>query len=578
MSIVKADSGDSNVLHGSFDHAVQFYENELFLYQLVSDFLAGGLRAGESALVVATDAHRRGIAEALSDLGFDSAPVTYLDAQETLDTFMAGDQPVGERFHEQVGGMIAKLSADGARVRAYGEMVDVLWRGGNIQAAIQLEGLWNELASSYRFSLLCAYPMANFYKESDTMYFEDVCGRHTRVAPAFLQQRSQALENEIQRRQKLERELREALIAAQEANRTKDEFLATLSHELRTPLTAMLGWARMLTLGGLDEETRRVACETIERSARTQATLIDDLLDLSRVVTGKLTLQSELVDLVSIVENAMRTQRLAAEAKNVSVDVQLGDERLVVNGDPTRLQQIVWNLVSNAIKFSDAGDHVGLELDRDDDHVRVVVRDEGRGISADFLPHVFEPFRQADGQNTRKHTGLGLGLAIVKYLTELHGGSVSAYSAGPGHGATFTVTLPLALRRADALETLTYDEEADLSGISVLLVDDDQATRELMIAMLRRCGADVCATDSVHSARDLICASTPHIVITDIAMPEHDGFELLDYIRSREDAIPVVALTASAGIENTRFDAWVKKPIDPFEFARVVANVSQKRA
>lgn len=361
---------------------------------------------------------------------------------------------------------------------------------------------------------------------------------------------------------------------AQEANRTKDEFLATLSHELRTPLTAILGWARMLNLGNLDPQTQRVAFETIERSARTQATLIDDLLDLSRVVTGKLTLLTELVDLATIIENAVATQRLAAEAKGIAVNVQTGDERAVVTGDPTRLQQIVWNLLSNAIKFSDASAGVTIALERDADRARIIVRDEGRGISADFLPHVFEPFRQADGASTRKYGGLGLGLAIVKYLTELHGGTVSASSRGEGRGATFMITLPLALRRSAGADSPAREEIIDLRGTSVLLVDDDAPTRDLVVAMLRRCGADACAADSVPAARELLLVRTPHVIVTDIAMPGHDGFALLDHVRARADRIPVIALTASAPTgDGSEFAAWVRKPIDPFQFARVIAGL-----
>src|SRR6185436_9766241 len=284
----------------------------------------------------------------------------------------------------------------------------------------------------------------------------------------------------------------------------------------------------------------------IERSARTQATLIDDLLDLSRVVTGKLTLQTELVDLTSIIASAVATQRLAAEAKGIAVNVRTGDERAVVMGDPTRLQQIVWNLLSNAIKFSDTGAVVTIELERDVDRARILVRDDGRGISPEFLPHVFEPFRQADGASTRRHGGLGLGLAIVKYLTELHGGTVSASSRGDGRGATFMIALPLALRRSVEADAPVRDEIVDLRGTSVMLVDDDAPTRDLVVAMLRRCGADVCAADSVLAAREMLSVRTPHVIVTDIAMPGHDGFALLEHVRSRADAIPVVALTASA--------------------------------
>ena len=606
MSVVRNDLDVQwNGGIGAFEHSVQFYEKDEFLYPLVADFIAGGLAAGEPAIVIATEPHREGIAAALRGRGLDLAviPVTFLDARETLALFMDGEMPDEQRFQSVIGGAIEKgvEGADTRRIRAYGEMVDVLWRDGNPEAAIRLEELWNNLGRRYPFSLLCAYPIGNFYKESDRRLFGDVCATHSAVVPAesytlgadddtrlreisVLQARAAALQNEIEHRKELERALRESLRATQEANRTKDEFLATLSHELRTPLTAILGWARMLALGGLDPETMRTAFDTIERSARAQATLIDDLLDLSRVVTGKLTLQTELVDLATIIDNAVQTLRLAADAKQISIDVTLPADRSVVTGDSTRLGQITWNLLSNAIKFSNAGSRVSLELERDGDHARLFVRDDGRGISPDFLPHVFEAFRQADGASTRAHGGLGLGLAIVKYLTELHGGWVSASSRGEGKGATFMVALPLAMRSAVAVRTTKRDEIVDLRGTSVLLVDDDAPTRDLVLAMLRRCGAEVTAVESVQSACALLHVTQPHVVVTDIAMPGQDGFALLDFMRSGPDVIrriPIVALTASANPESDQradgdgFHAWVRKPIDPFQFASVIAGIER---
>jgi len=685
---------ETGTSRGGFDHVVQFYEEEEFLYSRVADFLMEGISAGEPAVVIATPEHRDGF-RTLLDLPGDFGRVLYLDARETLSAFMLDDMPDAQRFMQSVGTVIARNAAGENRVRAYGEMVDLLWRDGNPDAALRLEELWNDLARRYSFSLLCAYPIGNFYKETDLRLFQEICGRHTTVVPteswvaadeearrrefSALQQRAEALETEIAARRRAEesnaflleasnalnrsldydsrlREIvslaiprlgdscavdvaredgshtpaprivgetsmvvpmmlpdrfvgtltftaaepryspddlalavefaRRSAVAlenarlyrlAQDANRTKDEFLATLSHELRTPLTAILGWARMLTLGGLDPQTQHTAFETIERSARTQATLIDDLLDLSRVVTGKLTLQTELVDLSTIIANAVATQSLAAEAKGIALNVQTGEGRAVVMGDTTRLQQIVWNLLSNAIKFSDSGASVTIELERDPDRARIIVRDDGRGISADFLPHVFEPFRQADGASTRRHGGLGLGLAIVKYLTELHGGTASASSRGEGRGATFMVTLPLALRRNDEVTKPVRDEIIDLRGTTVLLVDDDAPTRDLVMAMLRRCGADVCSADSVPAARELLSTRTPHVIVTDIAMPGHDGYALLDHVRSRADRIPVIALTASPPSDDgSDFAAWVRKPIDPFQFARVVATLQQR--
>ena len=736
-------------LSAASHHAVQFYENDAYLHEIVGKFLADGLAAGESAVIIATPAR----CEALSDrlmaegLNTEELPVTFLDAREMLATFMAAGVPDAHRFSSSVGGVIERLGASGP-VRAYGEMVDLLWRDGEMEAAIRVEELWNDLAQKHTFSLLCAYPMGNFYKETDGPLLERICRTHHVSVPAesftrgadnagrerqivLLQQRAALLEKEIAQRKELENALRDALAGrrraelelkdffenatmalhrvgpdgtilwaneaelqllgyaaedyigrnitefhadvpvisdilqrlsaneeirdyeaslkardgsirhvsinsnvlfedgkfihtrcftrditdrkrleeqnaflleattiligsldyetrlrdlanlvvpriadwcavdiaqddgtyrriaqsegtpsdfalalsnqlrtdggpisdllrsgeprlivaasegaggsladseergvlpggslmiipmrvgdrvlgamtlvmmgsgrcysdrdlptavelarraaiaienarlygvAQQANRAKDEFLATLSHELRTPLTAILGWAQLLTLGGLDPSATRVAVETIESSARTQATLIDDMLDLSRIVTGKFALRQELVDVRSAAEGAVQTVGLAAKAKGIRLDLSVSDGLSIV-GDSTRLQQIIWNLLSNAVKFSRAGDTVTVSVERTEGKARIVVRDTGRGISPAFLTHVFEPFRQADGATTRMYGGLGLGLAIVKYLAELHGGTVTANSDGEGTGATFTVLLPLA--------------------------------------------------------------------------------------------------------------------------------------
>jgi signal transduction histidine kinase len=516
------------------EHVVQFYERDDFLFGRVAEFLATGVTAGVPAVVIATDEHRRGIADALSARGIDPVALTFADARATLSLFQRDGMPDRALFRAA----IRQLTAGAARVCAYGEMVDVLCRDGNPDAAVRLEELWNDLARDIELSLLCAYPLSGFSRAAHARLFDDVCARHSAVVPAEsftddhreiarLQQRAAALEAEIEDRAFLldavtalnrsldageraralaalvvpriadgctlaaDRELvvtgttsgpaltvpiqsngrvfgtlslhgarcdeslalelgRHAALAfessrlyqlARDANRTRDEFLATLSHELRTPLTSILGWARMLSLG-LDESMVRTAIATIERNAVAQAAVIDDLLDVSRIVTGKLVVRREPVDVGDAVKNAVQTLHLAAEAREVPLDVVLPDEPVAVLGDATRLQQIVWNLVGNAIKFSRPGRQVRVDVARAGDDVRIQVRDQGCGIAPDFLPYLFEPFRQADGASTRVYGGLGLGLAIVKYVTELHGGTIAAQSDGIDRGATFTVTLP----------------------------------------------------------------------------------------------------------------------------------------
>ncbi|HYC91199.1 MAG TPA: ATP-binding protein [Thermoanaerobaculia bacterium] len=865
-------------------HAVQFYEDEAFLAERVAAFLAEGARNGEPCVVIATPEHNAMFASRLESLSADPKSVAFLDARSMLDQFLDRGTPNADRFASVVGRALADARGASRRVRAYGEMVDLLWRDGEPDAAIRLEELWNDLSGQHTFSLLCAYPMGNFYKESDGARFDAVCATHTVVWPtersvadevalrdrriAQLEQRAAALEQEVAHRKSLERRLADALSArrrseellrdfvdnatvglhwvaadgtiewtndaelkllgytreeyvgrniaefhadrhvirdilvrlsrneeihdyeaplrakdgsikwvvissnvlfedgkfvhtrcftrditarkrleeqnaflldavgviaqsldyrtrlrelarvivsrladgctidivrdegydrlavahakddlqalgvavnerwpapaesdpvvaalrsgepqlvphvtdddlaaiardeahlrqlrkagmksllvvpmhahgrvvgaisligcdprpgytaedlpvvtllasragamieiarlyeiAEENNRAKDDFLATLSHELRTPLTAILGWARMLSVGGLDDETLRTAIATIEQSARTQAALIEDLLDVSRVVSGKLSLQSEPVDVSRVIADVLHAMHVAAEAKRIRVDVVGLEQRAVVQGDATRLQQIVWNLVSNAIKFSEEGARISVRLERRGARARIVVRDEGRGIAPSFLPFIFEPFRQADSTVTRLHGGLGLGLAIVRYLVEAHGGVVRAESAGIGEGATFTVDLPLVRRSAST--ATDADEVPDLTGTAILVVDDDESSRRMLKAAFLHCGADVEAADSAAAAREAIARRKPDVIVTDIAMPIDDGVALVRALRA-EDAtrgIPVIALTAFRQGEEVQkeFDAFLHKPIDPMDVARRIA-------
>ncbi|WP_229412136.1 MULTISPECIES: ATP-binding protein [unclassified Massilia] len=387
---------------------------------------------------------------------------------------------------------------------------------------------------------------------------------------------------------------RQARAEAERTSQMKDEFLATLSHELRTPLSAILGWAQVLRRGSRDQNDLQKGLQTIERNARAQAQLIEDLLDMSRITSGKVLLDMQAVAPASFIDAAIETVRPAADAKNIRIDKQYAADPGLVAGDPARLQQVVWNLLSNAIKFTPRDGQVGIELARNDTSVAITVRDNGAGIRPEFITHVFERFRQADASMTRRHGGLGLGLAIVKHLIEQHGGTVRAESAGEGKGASFTIELPLAkqqppatrsARAAMILPTPATPEMTvlDLSGVNVLVVDDDRDARELIKRILSDCGASVRIAASARDAFALFKERVPNLLISDLGMPEVDGFELLDWVRhlGREEGsqVPAIALTAFARSEDrlsaleAGFSAHISKPVEPSELIATVASV-----
>jgi PAS domain S-box-containing protein len=369
---------------------------------------------------------------------------------------------------------------------------------------------------------------------------------------------------------------------AQEANRAKDEFLMTLSHELRTPLTAILGWSRLLTGIPPDDEVFREAISAIGRSAQLQARLIDDVLDVSRIVSGKLRLTVENIDVLRLLTTAVDGVRPSADAKLITLSTSFAPQLDTIVADPTRLQQIVWNLLTNAVKFTPRNGTVTVSARRTSSHVQISVSDTGEGIDPQFLPHVFEPFRQAEVPATRVHGGLGLGLSIVRYLVEAHGGTVSAESAGKGKGATFTVTLPsaaVASTPAVLKEEMTPTENVaiprKLVGRSILLVDDDHEGRRLLRTILRHAGADVIDVDSGPRALESLGAKQFDIVLTDIAMPHMDGYALAREMRARVQNLKIVALTAfpagRLGKPDAVFDGYISKPVEPAGLVESVA-------
>ncbi|MEH2419938.1 MAG: ATP-binding protein [Nostoc sp.] len=383
-------------------------------------------------------------------------------------------------------------------------------------------------------------------------------------------------------------ERQQAKEVAEKANRIKDEFLAIVSHELRSPLNPILGWAKLLKNRSLNEATTVRALETIERNAELQAQLIEDLLDISRILQGKLALNLETVNLIFTIEAALETVQLAAEAKSIQINLHLDTGIGRVKGDNSRIQQIIWNLLSNAVKFTPSGGQVEVYLEQINSQVQLRVSDTGKGISPDFLPHVFEYFRQADSATTRSFGGLGLGLAIVRQLVELHGGTVWAESLGEGQGATFTVSLPvfqhLELRREN--HNVSDDSYplgmlyAPLEGIRLLIVDDNADTREFLAFLLEQQGAIVTIAASASEALTAIMQSKPDLLLSDLGMPEVDGYTLIRKLRAMPanlgGQIPAIALTAYAA-ETTQkqvftagFQLHIAKPADP---AKLVAAI-----
>jgi PAS domain S-box-containing protein len=713
-------------------HLVQFYEDDDFLVDSIVRFVKAGLATGDPVLLVATVEHQNALCRQLASQGIDVASgqpasqLTLLNARETLDRIMMGGlTPDPKRFNEVVGGALATIAAarPNARVHVYGEMVDLLCRDGNAEAAIWLEQQWNELAKHHRFSLLCAYSLDPFAGEGRESLLERVCDQHAQMLPSEsvtaaeavlapartilrLQRRTRSLEAALDRRKeseafrllvasvtdyaifmldprgvvatwnagaekikgyradeivgqhfsrfyprecvasgkceyelemasaqgrfedegwrcrkdgslfwanvvitalrdergtlvgfaKLTRDLtdrrraeeeRIRLAQAQEANRIKDEFLATMSHELRTPLNAILGWATLLAPRATDAYMSK-AIATIERNARAQGRLIDDVLDLSRIVIGKLRIEVRQTDLAAIARDAIDVIRPAAEARTISIHLERFDAPVLLVGDPTRLQQVAWNLLSNAVKFTEPGGSISIRLEHDGASARLSIRDTGRGIDATFLPYVFDRFRQADNSTTRRVGGIGLGLAIARELAGLHGGTLGVESPGLGKGSTFTLELPtrtVARARGEgAGDDARSNGRTRLDGLRVLVIDDESDARDLLSAILEDRGALVAASASASEARACFDELRPDVVVSDMGMPDEDGYQLVRAIRAlpkdRGGATPVVALTAYGGREHRRrglevgCNAYLVKPVDAEELANTVRGIA----
>lgn len=415
---------------------------------------------------------------------------------------------------------------------------------------------------------------------------------------ADLQSHAAALEQEIADRKRAEKERAESLMRAQaaqakaeEANRLKDEFLATVSHELRAPLTAMLGWVALIRGRRLDKESKEHALETVERNVRTQKKLVDDLLDVSSIVTGNFSLDLEPTHLYHVIESAVESVRPEAEAKGVRVQKTLDPAVHMFLLDSNRFQQVIWNLVQNAVKFTPAGGAVEVRLRYINGQAEIEVVDTGVGITPEFLPFVFDRFRQANGSITRKHGGLGLGLAIARSLVEMHGGTVGVESAGEGKGSTFKIALPLSSEKSSrgmlpmaetGRGTITSDLTPKLSELRVLVVDDQSDMRDLLSTILCMEGAEVQTAESMDDAMNIMRAWNPEILLCDIAMPGGSGYELIRRLRDGGWNVPAIAITARAGVEDTTsslaagFQIHLHKPIEPHDLVVSIASLTGK--
>ncbi|WP_437999736.1 response regulator [Sorangium sp. So ce185] len=480
------------------------------------------------------------------------------------------------------------------------------------ELAAALEEDWDVILSDYRLPSFTARNALEMVKQSgrDIPFIvvsgsigEDIAvemmkaGAHdyfrkenlVRLVPAIERELAERRQRDARRALERERDAlldkeRKARAEAEAANRIKDEFLATLSHELRTPLNAILGWAQLLCSQSVAPSLQRRAFEVIERNARAQAQLIEDLLDVSHLSSGKLVLHVRDVDLGPVVEAAVDAIRPAALARQIALHVHLDPRTGAIAGDPARLQQVAWNLLSNAVRFTPAGGRVEVTLRREGNAAQLQVRDTGKGISAGFLPYVFDRFRQEDNSIRRVHGGLGLGLSLVRQLVELHGGTVSAESGGEGNGATFTVALPL--RQAPSRDGARgrAGGAVQLDGVRVLVVDDDDDARELVRYILEDHGAEVILAESGEEALRALRASRPRLLLSDIGMPGMDGYELIRRIRElppeEGGVVPAIALTAYASVEDARramlegYQMHLPKPVSASRLLSIVADLS----
>ncbi|MGC1307048.1 MAG: ATP-binding protein [Phormidesmis sp.] len=497
------------------------------------------------------------ILESISDafVSFDNQwRYTYVNGQAASLLNKTRDELLGKQVWQEVFPEAVNTSRYHSLQQALREQETVVF-----EDYVSYLGRWLEIS---------AYPSA----EGLSVYFRDISDRKAA---------------EAEREQLLHREQR-ARAAAENANRVKDEFLAVISHELRTPLNPILGWASLLRRSDLGNDRQERALEAIERNAKAQAQLINDLLDVSRILRGQLSLNHQALDPTPLIQAAIETAQLAADAKEITIQTQFEPNAGKVAADPSRLQQIIWNLLANAVKFTPAGGEVTVSLVPAGNHLQIAVSDNGKGIHADFLPFVFDRFYQEDTATTRRFGGLGLGLAIVRYLSELHGGTVQVTSAGENQGSTFTVSLPVTARLSSAASSplTSQHRPSNLSGLHILVVDEDDSSLELLTFLLGHSGATVTAKSSGLKAIATLSEGLPDIIISAIAMPEMDGYKLMQQMKAVSESqgkeIPAIALTAYASELNHKkaisagFKRHIAKPIEPDNLLKTVISLANQ--
>jgi len=522
-----------------------------------------------------------------------------MDADETVAKLMNGNGLDDGRFKDVVGTVLAQAASGGRGVRAFGEMVTLLWRQGDQQAALRVEELWNQLGSELSFSLLCAYPIGDFRGDRDLAAFSKICREHSVVVPAEsfsslanddertrtiadLQRRAAAIETEIAERMRAEEALRRARDEAEAANRAKDEFVALLGHELRNPLSSV---QNAIISASLDPEYRDRGLEIARRGADQLGQLVDDLLDVARVTQGRVTLRMKPLSFSEIVECAVDAKRRLLELRSLELELSLPKPDAQIVADATRLEQVIVNLIDNAAKYTDCGGRITIVGDRVGNDVRLRVRDNGIGIAPDLLPRVFELFAQADRTLDRARGGLGIGLSIVKRLVELHGGSVQAHSEGIGRGSEFVVLLPAVAARAELLEEPAPVPAAN-GCLRMLVVDDNRDAADSLRIMLELHGHRVDVAYDGVSALAAARSSSPDLMLVDIGLPGMDGYELARCIRE-EESLRTLYLVATTGYgrESDRqralaagFDRHVTKPIRLQTIQRIIEAVGSGRS